>query len=64
MKMYCITINDNNYEKIKKLGLHTHGLVKILKIKIFRVIKWVKIYHIKIHIMEVYFSLLAMEKSN
>ena len=35
MKMYCLTTNDNHYEKIKKLGLLPVGLGKSIKNKNF-----------------------------
>ena len=31
MKMYCLTTNDNHYEKIKKLGFLPVGLGKSIK---------------------------------
>ena len=36
MKMYCITINDNNYEKIKSLGYIPVGLGENIKNKNFQ----------------------------
>ena len=47
MKMYCITLNDNHYKKIKDLGYIPVGLGKEIKSENFKEIILVKIFQKK-----------------
>ena len=51
MKMYCITIYNDHYEKINRLGYIPVGLGKKFSQQNLKLIKMVKIFLIKIHIM-------------
>ena len=62
MKMFCITINDSHYEKIKNLG-YIHGFGVILKIKILNDKIGANITT-KIHFMENILFITGFGKSN
>ena len=51
MKMYCITIYDNHYEKINKLGFVPVGLGKNITSSKFQTDKIGKTFLIKTHFM-------------